>query len=79
MSDDVDSLWYTYPAFSPDGELLAASFGDHVILWDTQSWEELVSLPVSARTGMLFSPDGRLLATSSQSGDIQLWGVKGEQ
>jgi WD40 repeat protein len=79
LNDDADSLWYTYPAFSPDGALLAASFGDHVTLWDTQTWEEVASLPVSSRTGMLFSPDGRLLTTNTQSDGIQLWGVEGEQ
>lgn len=75
----ADSLWFTYPAFSPDGQVLAASFGDHVTLWDTQTWQELSSLPVSGPSGSTFSPDGRLLATYGQSGALQLWGVVGEQ
>jgi WD40 repeat protein len=79
LSDDADSLWYTYPAFSPDGGLLAASFGDHVTLWDTQTWKELVSLPVSDQAGMVFSPDGRILTTYTHSDVIQLWGVEGGQ
>ena len=79
LSDDADSLWYTYPAFSPDGQVLAASYGDHVILWDTQTWKELVSLPTSGPTGFAFSPDGRTFTTYTQSGLVQLWGVVGGQ
>jgi WD40 repeat protein len=71
----ADSLWFTSPAFSPDGQILAASFGNQVTLWDTQSWQALASLPVSGRSGITFSPDGRLLTTYGQSGAVQLWGV----
>ncbi len=79
LAKGADALWFTYPAFTPDGNILAASFGDHVILWDTQTWQELTALPTSAPTGLAFSPDGRILATSSQSGKVQLWGVGGEK
>jgi WD40 repeat protein len=75
LAQDADSLWYTSPAFSPDGQLLAASFGDHVILWETQSWTELATLPTSAPSGAAFSPDGRLLVTFTHKGPVQLWGV----
>lgn len=74
---DADSLWYTTPAFSPDGELLAASVGDQVVLWDTQTWLELASLPVSGPSGCAFSPDGKILTTFSLSGPLQFWGVAG--
>jgi WD40 repeat protein len=79
VAKDSDSLWYAYPVFSTDGNLLAASFGDHVILWDTQAWKELVSLPASGPSRLAFSPDGRLFTTSSQSGMLLLWGVQGGQ
>jgi WD40 repeat protein len=75
LAKGVDSLWYTYPAFSPDGQVLAASFNDHVDLWDTQNWKALASLPASGPAGLAFSPDGRILTTSSLSGRLQLWGV----
>ena len=60
LAKDADALWYAYPAFSPDGQVLAASFGNDVILWDTQTWKELASLPASSPTGFAFSPDGRI-------------------
>jgi WD40 repeat protein len=75
LTKGTDSLWYTYPAFSPDGQILAASFGDHAILWDTQTWNDLASLPVSGPTGFAFSPDGHILTTYVHSGTVQLWGV----
>jgi WD40 repeat protein len=75
LAKDADSLWYAYPAFSPDGQILAASTGDNVILWETQGWKELASLPASSPTGLAFSPDGRILATYIHSGAVQLWGV----
>jgi WD40 repeat protein len=75
LAKDADSYWYTFPAFSPDGQLLAASFGDRVILWETQGWTQLVTLPAAGRSGVAFSPDGRLLVTFTQKGPVQLWGV----
>jgi len=75
LGKDADTLWYAYPAFSPDGQVLAASYGDHVILWDTQTWKELISLPASRPTGFAFSPDGRILTTYTYSGMVHLWGV----
>ena len=75
LAKDADSLWYTYPAFSPDGQILAASIGDKVFLWETQDWKKLASLPASRPCGLAFSPDGRILTTYPQSGTVQLWGV----
>jgi len=75
LAKDADSFWYVNPAFSPDGQVLAASFGDQVILWETQDWKELVSLPASSHTGLAFSPDGRILTTYTHSGLVQLWGA----
>jgi len=79
LAKDADSLWYAYPAFSPDGQILAASTGDHVTLWDTQTWKELSSLPASSPSGFAFSPDGRILVTNTLKGQVQLWGVVGGQ
>ncbi|MGB7117611.1 MAG: hypothetical protein WBD56_15835, partial [Anaerolineales bacterium] len=79
LAKDADSFWYVYPVFSPDGQVLSASFGDHVILWETQDWKELASLPASSHSGLAFSPDGRILTTFTHSGLVQLWGVVGGQ
>jgi len=79
IAREADSLWYTYPAFSPDGLILAASFSDKVTLWDTQTWDKLISLPTSNPCGLAFSPNGRILTIYSLSDIVQLWGVVGEQ
>jgi WD40 repeat protein len=76
LAKEADALWYTFPAFSPDGQVVAASFGDHVTVWDVQTGKELVSLQVSGPAGEAFSPDGKLLTTYPQSGSVQLWGVE---
>ena len=60
--------------FSPDGNLIAsAAFNDNeVILWDTNTGQELVRLPgIIAR----FSPDGSRLATGGglEGGGSDLW------
>jgi len=75
VAKDTDTYWYVVPAFSPDGQILAASVGGKVILWETQSWREVASLPASDPTGLVFSPDGKILTTYSHSGPVQLWGV----
>jgi WD40 repeat protein len=73
LAKDADTLWYASPAFSPDGAIVAASFGGQVTLWDTQTGEELITLPVGAPAGEAFSLDGRLLASFTQKGEVQLW------
>ena len=77
LAKDADSLWYAYPAFSPDGQILVASTGDHVTLWDTQTWEKLASLKVAGPTGFAFSPDGRISITHTLSDQVRIWGAVG--
>ncbi|RKT02156.1 hypothetical protein BX286_0020 [Streptomyces sp. 3211.6] len=58
--------------FSPDGRLLATTYGDTVFLYDTSTHQYVRQL-VSAPTGTpAFSPDSRLLATVSSAG-VLLW------
>jgi WD40 repeat protein/regulator of sirC expression with transglutaminase-like and TPR domain len=63
-------------AFSEDGTTLATTGSDgRAKLWDTQSWEERLTLeweehPLSC---VVFSPDGRTLATGDENGQIRLW------
>lgn len=48
---------------SPTGHLLATlEKGGRVRLWDTASWETVLTLDADERGGLAFSPNGRLLA-----------------
>jgi WD40 repeat protein len=75
LSDETDSLFYTLPAFSPDGSLVVASFGDHLNVWSTDTWELVARLPVPERSGVAFSADGTLMATFSHHNPVMLWAV----
>src|SRR5205085_8182584 len=69
---------------SPNGRLLAAAFGNTVKLWDTTTGREVHTFDVPSRlaqfapevgvSALAFSPDTRLLATTSGTdGQITLW------
>lgn len=70
-------------AYSPTGTILAFAIGDYttgdysIRLWDVQQRHELTKLEGHTDTvvGLAFSPDGKLLASSSRDGTIRLWGV----
>lgn len=61
--------------FSPDGTILAVG-GDapSVILWDVAAKKELHRLPAGLTVQILFSRDGKKVATSPR-GTFQLWDV----
>jgi outer membrane protein assembly factor BamB len=67
-------------AFSSDGKLLAAGYGDgYVRLWDPVAGQG-VGFPLPADpgpaagvSGMAFSLDGKLLATADDDGYVRLW------
>jgi WD40 repeat protein len=65
-------------AFSPDGQVLAASGGDGSIdLWDARTGKPIRTLLGRAGQGhrLAFSPDGKTLATVALSGTVERWVV----
>ena len=72
-------------AFSPDGRLLAAAgwnpyrgddplWGSRVDVWDARDGRLVRTLAAPAQLcRVAFSPDGRLLAAASPSGEARLW------
>ena len=63
-------------AFSPDGQLLAASSGNEIVFWDTDTGQQKAIL-MGDRSfhSLLFSPDGQTLAAQGESG-IYLWNIE---
>jgi WD40 repeat protein len=76
MNVQTSGLWFTPPAFSPNGELLAAYTPDGILLWETDTWKLLNTLPVDQPAGMAFSPEGHYLLTFTQHEPPQIWGVE---
>jgi WD40 repeat protein len=70
-------------AFSPDGELLAATgFGrgsrSTIQLWETDDWTTVARRSLGGSqeiNGFVFSPDGLTLATAEDPGPVRLWSV----
>jgi WD40 repeat protein len=70
---DYDSEW----AISPDGSLLAVFDWKEIHIWDLKSEALLVVFEghFEKIRDIVFSPDGRYLATSSWDGTVRLWGI----
>jgi WD40 repeat protein len=68
-----------YVAWSPDGQHIAASVDDHVLLWDFRVSIEPIMLPgdPSRIRTLAFSPDGTRLAGGDDDGTVHLWTVGG--
>jgi WD40 repeat protein len=64
-------------AFSPDGKLLAAAYGDHYVrLWNPATGQAVGALltdadPGGGVNGVAFSPVGKLLATAAADGAVR--------
>jgi WD40 repeat protein len=65
-------------AVSPSADLIVAAYDDHTIhIWDSETREEIFSLygHNDDITGLQFTPDGKLLISTSVDGTIRLWGI----
>jgi len=72
-------FWLHFPhataAYSHDGKLLAtANFDDGVIIWDTQTWQQLFRLTeAEGDTELVFSSDGKQLITAGIDSAISVF------
>jgi WD40 repeat protein len=68
-------------AFSPVADLAAAEGFNAIVLWEPSTGEQVNILPGVTESGtsleIVFSPDGKLVASVSDSGLVQLWNVVG--
>jgi WD40 repeat protein len=60
-------------AFSADGKAFAVSVNNAVSVGEVASGGIRIEYPGRFSSGLAFSPDGRVLATSGQDGMIQFW------
>jgi WD40 repeat protein len=61
-------------AYSPNGKVLAAAGGDDPVrLWNTETGQEIRTLPETWVHALAFSPDGRFLAAAGGFKDIRVW------
>jgi WD40 repeat protein len=67
--------WVKSVCWSPDGRRLASAAMVGGKVWDTRTWQELLSL--KGHTGRIFSvcfsPDGRRLASAALDGTVKVW------
>jgi WD40 repeat protein len=79
-TEAVDGNWQSWPmAFSPDGNILARGRGSKVKFWDARTGEvkglavQGSDHPDTTVQSIVFSPDGKLVAGGTDSGEIDVW------
>ncbi len=72
-------------AFSPNERLLAVLIPGKTVILETETWEEVASLPDLGKQGLfssdrqlhgVFSPDGQLFAANTANGAVKLFSTK---
>lgn len=84
-----DVVYVDFLAFSPDGKTLALPAGEYVFpifqpirLWDVASGEVMLSFSTDEYLSVhsvVFSPDGKMLASGNWDGAVHLWDVASGQ
>jgi WD40 repeat protein/tRNA A-37 threonylcarbamoyl transferase component Bud32 len=69
------------PDFSPDGKVLASASGQDILLFDAATGFPLRTLTGHLKQVMhvVFSKDGKHLASGDSQGEVRLWSVAGER
>jgi len=71
LGSAANGLARQHLAFDPTGRILATAAPDHVVLWDTRTWQRLRTL--QCRNAVLdFAGDGSVLATFGEEG-LLVW------
>ena len=72
--------WYYNVEFSPDGSILASvnHRNDEIQLWNSINGEEILSIfePTDRISSIMFSPDGKTIASEGSDDKIRLWDVQ---